>query len=92
MKAEEIIFFTQEKFEEGLRGRVVCFLCLPGDSASVGGQQSAQAQLQAAQGGYTIERERVVTMASLRAVTVEAMSNLLSANIDAGLIHSIGEF
>ena len=34
--------------------------------------------------------ERNVSTASLRAVTVEAMSNLLSANIDAGLIHSIG--
>jgi len=30
-------------------------------------------------------------MEQLRCVTVEAMSNLLSANIDSGLVHSLGE-
>ena len=48
-----------------------------------GGERGEGGGLRGASGG-------VVTVASLRAVTVEAMSNLLSANIDAGLIHSIG--
>lgn len=30
--------------------------------------------------------------ANLRGSTVQAMSNMLSANIDSGLMHSIGEF
>ena len=31
-------------------------------------------------------------LSALRDATIQAMSNLLSANIDSGLMHSIGEF
>lgn len=31
-------------------------------------------------------------LTALRNATIQAMSNLLSANIDSGLMHSIGEF
>lgn len=34
----------------------------------------------------------VAQLALLRTATIQAMSNLLSANIDSGLMHSIGKF
>lgn len=44
--------------------------------------------------GPVLQSRRFVEnkMEQLRSVTVEAMSNLLAANIDSGLVHSIGIF
>lgn len=40
-----------------------------------------------------VSRQRVSDgkLATLRNATIQAMSNLLSANIDSGLMHSIGK-
>ena len=37
------------------------------------------------------QRANVTKLAALRNATIQAMSNLLSANIDSGLMHSIGK-
>lgn len=41
-----------------------------------------------------VSRQRVAVgkLNTLRNATIQAMSNLLSANIDSGLMHSIGKF
>jgi neurofibromin 1 len=41
-----------------------------------------------------VSKQRLTTgkLSTLRNATIQAMSNLLSANIDSGLMHSIGKF
>lgn len=38
------------------------------------------------------EKVKSAKLSTLRNATIQAMSNLLSANIDSGLMHSIGNF
>lgn len=38
------------------------------------------------------QRANATKLTALRNATIQAMSNLLSANIDSGLMHSIGGF
>jgi neurofibromin 1 len=40
----------------------------------------------------TRQRMSAGKLTTLRNVTIQAMSNLLSANIDSGLMHSIGKY
>jgi neurofibromin 1 len=58
----------------------------PGDDKELGRASRAVAMT----GGPVVARESTNKNSSLRNATIQAMSNLLSANIDSGLMHSIG--
>lgn len=57
------------------------------NSAASNGQLAA---VSASAGPLTAVRRTAANVTALRNVTVTAMSNLLSANIDSGLMHAIG--
>ena len=67
-----------------------------GDVASVTENNAASngqlAAVSASAGPLTAVRRTAANVTALRNVTVTAMSNLLSANIDSGLMHAIGAF
>ena len=57
------------------------------NNAASNGQLAA---VSASAGPLTAVRRTAANVTALRNVTVTAMSNLLSANIDSGLMHAIG--
>lgn len=57
------------------------------NNAASNGQLAA---VSASTGPLTAVRRTAANVTALRNVTVTAMSNLLSANIDSGLMHAIG--
>lgn len=64
------------------------------ETVSLKGATVSEHNVSGASGGPVLQSRRFVEnkMEQLRSVTVEAMSNLLAANIDSGLVHSIGKF
>lgn len=51
-----------------------------------------EAECNAIEESSSYPRQRSSKLNTLRNATIQAMSNLLSANIDSGLMHSIGIF
>lgn len=51
-----------------------------------------EAECNAIEENTSYPRQRVGKLNTLRNATIQAMSNLLSANIDSGLMHSIGYY